>query len=416
MTRLRLIATILAFALATLITPIGIVSYWAQRTITDSERYIETIGPLSENPQIQDAIAQFLTEKIQQQIDSEELVDEIFGGLVEEYPRLRVIEPIISGAIDSLIREVTYRIVRSQAFSDFWRAANLAAQKSIMVILQGEPDDSLRLEGDVVILDISAALEAVKQGLIDRGLTVAERINIPETDREIVLLEAPQLAQLRTVYAIASPVLTFLLFVGLALFVLAVVLSQRRPRMVAWVGVTLALVGTVIAVGLAIGRGTFTNTLAGTPFGPASDAFYSQLFLFLVNSAAVTILIGVIVLIIGWYLSRSRAAAEVRALVNRGAESVARNIPAGPLTEAGPWIARNARWVRVGIAVLFGLIVVIGNDLSVVRTIIAAIIALILLAVVQVLSRTGETDEIIVVDVVEVEEVEVDVIEIDDNR
>lgn len=415
MTRLRLIATILAFALATLITPIGIVSYWAQRTITDSERYIETIGPLSENPQIQDAIAEFLTEKIQQQIDPEELVDDIFGGLVEEYPRLRVIEPIITGAIDSLIREVTYRIVRSQAFSDFWRAANLAAQKSIMVILQGKPDDSLRLEGDVVILDISAALEAVKQGLIDRGLTVAERINIPETDREIVLLEAPQLAQLRTVYAIASPVLTLLLFVGLALFVLAVVLAQRRPRMVAWVGVTLALVGTVIAVGLAIGRSSFVNTLAGTPFGPASDAFYSQLFLFLVNAAAVTILIGAIVLIIGWYLSRSRVAAELRAVVDRGAEAIARTIPAGPLTESGPWIARNARWVRVGIAVLFGLIVVIGNDLSVVRTIIAAIIALILLAVVQVLSRTGETDEIIV-DVVEIEEVEVDVIEIDDNR
>lgn len=50
MTRLRMIAAILAFALAVVITPIGIVSYWAQRTITDSERYLETVGPLSENP------------------------------------------------------------------------------------------------------------------------------------------------------------------------------------------------------------------------------------------------------------------------------------------------------------------------------------------------------------------------------
>ena len=421
MTRLRLIATILAFTLATLITPIGIVSYWAQRTITDSERYIETIGPLSENPQIQDAIAQFLTEKIQEQIDPEELVDEIFGGLIEEYPRLRVIEPIITGAVDSLISEVTYRIVRSQAFSDFWRAANLAAQKSIMVILQGREDDAIRLEGDVVVLDISAAIEAVKQGLIDRGFTAAERINVPEADRQIELLEAPQLAQLRTVYAIASPVLALLLFVGLGLFVLAVVLAQRRPRMAAWAGFTLALVGAVLAVGLAIGRTTFTNTLAGTPFGPASDAFYSQLFLFLVNAAAVTILLGAIVMVIGWYLSRSRAAAEVRAVVDKGASSVARAIPAGPLTDSGPWIARNARWLRVGIAALFVLIVVIGSDLSVVRTIIAAVIGLILLGIVQVLSRTDDSDVIVevveVVEVIEIDEVtEIDVIEIDDNR
>jgi len=388
-TRVRLIATVLAFALATLITPIGIVSYWAQRTITDSERYIETIGPLSDNPQIQDAIAEFLTEKIQEQIDPEELVDEIFGELVVEYPRLRVIEPIITGAIDSLIREVTYRIVRSQAFSDFWRAANLAAQRSIMVILQGRDDDTIRLEGDVVVLDISAAIEAVKQGLIDRGFTAAERINVPEADRQIELLEAPQLAQLRTVYAIASPVLALLLFVGLGLFVLAVVLAQRRPRLVAWVGFTLALVGTVLASALAIGRTTFTNTLANTPFGPASDAFYSQLFTFLVNAAAVTILLGVIVLVVGWYLSGSRAAAEVRAVVDKGAGAIARAIPAGPLTDAGPWLARNARWVRVGIAVVFTIIVVIGNDLSVWRTVIAAFIALVLLAIVQILTRTS---------------------------
>jgi len=226
---------------------------------------------------------------------------------------------------------------------------------------------------------------------------------------------------LRTVYAFASPVLALLLFVGLGLFVLAVVLAQRRPRMAAWAGFTLALVGAVLAVGLAIGRTTFTNTLAGTPFGPASDAFYSQLFLFLVNAAAVTILLGAIVMIIGWYLSRSRAAAEVRAVVDKGASSVARAIPAGPLTDSGPWIARNARWLRVGIAALFVLIVVIGSDLSVVRTIIAAVISLILLGIVQVLSRTDDSDVIVevveVVEVIEIDEVtEVDVIEIDDNR
>ncbi len=393
MTRLRLIAAILAFTLATIITPIGIVSYWAQRTITDSERYIETIGPLSANPQIQDAIAEFLTEKIQEQIEPEELVDEIFGDLVGQYPRLRVIEPVITGAIDSLIREVTYRIVRSEAFSDFWQAANLAAQKSIMVILQGRDDDTIRLEGDVVVLDISAAIEAVKQGLINRGFTAAERINVPEADRQIELLEAPQLAQLRTVYAIASPVLALLLFVGLGLFVLAIVLAQRRPRMVAWVGLTLGLIGIVLATALAIGRTTFSNTLANTPFGPASDAFYSQLFLFLVNAAAVTILIGAIVLVVGWYLSRSRAAAEVRAVVDKGAGAVARSIPAGPLTDAGPWLARNARWVRVGIAVLFTLIVVIGSEVSVWRTVIAALIAVVLLAIVQVLARTEALSE-----------------------
>ncbi len=272
MTRLRMIAAILAFALAVVITPIGIVSYWAQRTITDSERYLETVGPLSENPQIQDAIATFLADKLEEQINPEQLVDDIFGDLVEEYPRLRAIEPIITGAVDALIVEVTNRIVRSQAFEEFWQAANLAAQKSIMLILQGGSDSAVKLEGDVVVLDVSAALEAVKQGLIDRGLTIAERINIPESDTQIVLLEAPQLAQLRTIYAIASPVLAALLFIGLALFVISAALSRRRARTIAWTGVALFIIGLGLVIGLGIGRTTFVNTLSGTPFGPASDS------------------------------------------------------------------------------------------------------------------------------------------------
>jgi hypothetical protein len=397
-TRLRMIAAILAFALAVVITPIGIVSYWAQRTITDSERYLETVGPLSENPQIQDAIATFLADKLEEQINPEQLVDDIFGDLVEEYPRLRAIEPIITGAVDALIVEVTNRIVRSQAFEEFWQAANLAAQKSIMLILQGDSDSAVKLEGDVVVLDVSAALEAVKQGLIDRGLTIAERINIPESETQIVLLEAPQLAQLRTIYAIASPVLAALLFIGLALFVISAALSRRRARTIAWTGVALFIIGLGLVIGLGIGRTTFVNTLSGTPFGPASDAFYSQLFLFLINSATVTIVVGIIVAACGWYLSGSRIAAELRAVVDRGATSIARTVPPGPLTQSGPWFARNGRWVRIGIAVVFAIIVVLGNDLSVWRTIIAAILALIALSIVQVLARTDPTEEIVVIE------------------
>lgn len=387
MNRTRLIAAVLAFALATLITPIGIVSFWAHRTITDSQRFVETMGPLSDSIEVQDAVAEVLTEKFQQQVDPKVLVNDIFGQLTTEYPRLRIIEPVIAGAIDSLIREVSYRIVRSDSFSQVWQAAIVTAQRSIMAVLQGREDSAVELDGDNIVLNISGALEAVKQGLIARGFTAAERITIPPRDESIVLVEAPQLKQLRTVYSIASPVLMLLLFVGLGLFILAVVLSQRRPRMVAWVGFVLTIIGGVLAIVLEIGRTTFTNALAGTPLGPASDVFYQQLFVFLINAAAVTIVLGVIVMVIGWYLSRSRSAAEVRGVVDRGAQTVADAIGPGPLTNIGPWLTRNARWVRVGIAVFFIAVVVIGRDLSVWRTVVAAIVSLALLAILQVLTR-----------------------------
>lgn len=386
MNRTRSIASILVFALAAVLLPAGIIGYWGQRTITDTERYLSTVGPLAENPEVQDALADFLAAKMQEQVNSQQLVQDIFGDLTEERPSLKLLEPVVAGAIDALISEVTYRIVRSEQFVEFWQLANTAAQESIMAILEGRDEGPIRLDGDDVVLDISEVFVAIQNGLIERGLTIAARFTIPDQDRQIVLLEAPQLAQLRTLYSITSPVLAALIFVALALFVVAVFLARRRPRMVAAAGVVLAVVGAALLVALGIARGAFVNTLINTPFGPASEVFYDQLFAYLLAAAEVVLLLGVIVFVVGIYLGQSRLAIELRGAVDRAATALSSVIPAGPITSSAGWVNANARWLRGGITVLFILIILLGSELSIARTIIAAIIAGVLLFAVQVIA------------------------------
>jgi hypothetical protein len=384
--RTRSLASILVFALAAVLLPAGIIGYWGHRTVTDAERYLSTVGPLAESPEVQDALAEFLTLKIQAQVNSQELVQDIFGDLVEERPSLKLLEPVVAGAIDALISEVTFRIVHSEKFVEFWQLANSAAQESLMAILEGRDEGPIRLEGDDVVLDISEVFVAIQDGLIDRGLTIAARFTIPDKDRQIVLLEAPQLAQLRTIYSITSPVLAALVFVALALFVVAIFLSRRRPRMVAATGLVVVIVGAALLIGLAVVRGAFVNTLVQTPFGPASEVFYDQLFSYLLGAAEVMLLLGAIIFVIGVYLGQSRIAVEARGAVQRGAQSMSRVIPDGPITSSASWVSGNARWLRVGVAALFILIVVVGSELSLTRTIIATLICGLLLIIIQVLA------------------------------
>ena len=386
MNRTRSLASILVFALAAVLLPAGIIGYWGHRTVTDAERYLSTVGPLAESPEVQDALAEFLTLKIQAQVNSQELVQDIFGDLVEERPSLKLLEPVVAGAIDALISEVTFRIVHSEKFVEFWQLANSAAQESLMAILEGRDEGPIRLEGDDVVLDISEVFVAIQDGLIDRGLTIAARFTIPDKDRQIVLLEAPQLAQLRTIYSITSPVLAALVFVALALFVVAIFLSRRRPRMVAATGLVVVIVGAALLIGLAVVRGAFVNTLVQTPFGPASEVFYDQLFSYLLGAAEVMLLLGAIIFVIGVYLGQSRIAVEARGAVQRGAQSMSRVIPDGPITSSAFWVSGNARWLRVGVAALFILIVVVGSELSLTRTIIATLICGLLLIIIQVLA------------------------------
>ena len=42
--------------IAGILIPVAVVAYWGQRTITDAERYIETVGPLAAEQPIKDAI------------------------------------------------------------------------------------------------------------------------------------------------------------------------------------------------------------------------------------------------------------------------------------------------------------------------------------------------------------------------
>ena len=159
--------------------------------------------------------------------------------------------------------------------------------------------------------------------------------------------------------------------------------------MTAWAGGGAAVGGIGLVIGLGIGESVFVNTLENTPFAQASQIFYDQLLRFLYNGAYSMILLGVIVMVVGLYLCGARWAVELRASVNNLASDVAGTVPAGPITSSGAWVAQQARWLRVAVAVIFGIIVVIGNDLSIARTIWAAVIALILLAIIQVWAAAG---------------------------
>jgi hypothetical protein len=385
----RSIAAVLALILGLGLLPLGTVTYWGHRTVTDTERYLETMQPLAYDEDVQDSLSIFLTEKIEEQVDPEALVNQLFAGLIEQYPALKALVPVVSGAIDSLIAQVVDRLVRSDQFKQLWDLANTAAQKGLMAILEGREDGPVSLEGDAVVLDISSIIDQVKQGLVDRGFAAAANINVPEADRQIVLLEAPQLAQIRTIYSLTSPIAVALFFIAILLLVLAVVLARRRPRMVAWAGGGAAAGGLLLIVGLGIGETVFVNTLDGTPFENASQTFYDQLLKFLYNGAYAIVVLGIIVLAVGLYLCGARWAVELRAAVNNLADDVARNIPAGPITSSGASVAAHARWFRVGVGVIFTIIVIIGNDLSVARTIWGALIALVLLAVIQVWAAAG---------------------------
>jgi hypothetical protein len=385
----RAFAAGLCLVLAALLTVPAAFAYWGQRTINDGQRYVDTVGPLVDSPEVQAAVATKVTDAIQRQVDVEAILNRVFADVITDRPRLEALVGPLAGAINGLIDSQVRAFIASDAFADFWIAANTRAQSALVRVLEGEESGALSVQGEQVVLDVSEVIEQVKQRLIDRGLTIVERVPIPDVDRQIVLLDAPQLEQARTIYAFGNPVARWLIVLVAALYLAAFILSRNRPRTTIIIGAVLAANALFVGLMLSIGQQLFVNQLSGTVFGPASRVFYEQLLSYLERGQQVLLWLGLVLIVVGWFAGRNALGTAARSTVSGGLESVGSQLADGPAAGGGRWVASNAGWLRYAAGALGAVVLLWGNNISESRLFWSLMLVVVLLMAIQVFVGVG---------------------------
>src|SRR4029453_1509064 len=212
------VAAAVCVVLAALLTTPAGVAFWGQRTLNDGQRYLDTVGPLVNSPQVQDAIARKAVDAIEKQVDVEAILNDAFAGVITDRPRLQRLVGPLSGAVNGLIEREVREFVASDAFADVWIRVNTRAQQGLVRVLKGDTSGAVSGQGDQVVLDVSDVIDQVKARLVARGLPVVQNVPSPDTDKQIVLLDAPQLERAQTIYAFANPLARWLIVVVAALY------------------------------------------------------------------------------------------------------------------------------------------------------------------------------------------------------
>jgi hypothetical protein len=391
--RSRSVAAVICLVLAALLTTPAAVAYWGQRTLNDAERYVDTVGPLVNSPEVQDVLATRVTEAIQKQIDIEAILNDVFAGVITDAPRLQQLVGPLSAAVNGLVEREVRAFIASDEFADFWVRVNTRAQQALHRILTGDDSGAVSLQDDQVVLDVDEVINQVKERLVARGLTIVENVPIPETDRQIVLMDAPQLRQMRTIYAFGNPVAKWLLPIVGVLYLAALLLARRRPRMAVWIGALVAANAALLALVLSIGQQLFVNELAGTTFGPASRVFYETLLSYLERGQEVVLWLGLIVVVAGLFAGPNRYGTAVRSSLSGGLESIGSSIGGNALTAAGRWVETNVAWLRIAAVALGAVVLLWGNSVSTDRLWWSLALVLALLAGLQVLVGAGRDRE-----------------------
>lgn len=375
---------------AALLLPIALTAFWAQRTLVDTERYLATVAPLAKDPTIQQAVGDKVSSVIITQLDAGNRLQNVLPD------RLAPLAPLVAGSVNTFVEQQVDQILTGPRFAPVWEGINRGLQTSLLRALSNDPDGAVSIEGDQLILDTGDLIEIVKQRLVDRGLSWAANIPVPPlVDRQVVILTSPQLATARTAYAIGQPVAQWLIWFVILLFVAAVVIGTRRARMIIGVGVALVLATILLKLGLAFGQNELALTLAGTPFEVAQQSFYTILTQFLVIGIRAMLVLGIALVLVGWFLSGTEAAGAARGLVSSGTSGAGSRLSATAIGPVGAFFARTRRAWQVLVVVVAAVVLVASDQLTgstILWTLVLAVIALVVLEVLAAAAAPAGTD------------------------
>ena len=242
----RSIVSLIIFILAVVSTPIALIGNWGHRTIVDSQIYLETVGPLASDPAIQEALTDRLTNAFETQVDTAGLAAGFLGNFIDNPELADKLAGPISAGINSLVRNLIADFIASEEFQKLWIGVNEAAQRSLVAILEGKNEGPIQIRDSAIVLDISSLLTEVQMRLVDRGITIAENVTIPDNDRQIVLYENSAIGAIQTIYQFTGPMLTFYPLIVAVLFALSIALARNRPRTVLSTGIALAAVSLAL--------------------------------------------------------------------------------------------------------------------------------------------------------------------------
>jgi hypothetical protein len=336
------------------------VASWARDEVSNTDRYVQTVAPLANDPAVQQAIVDRVTTELFSRIDVQAVTKDAVDALAAQGLPPRVSQSLsalsvpLAGGIRSFITTQVTKLVGSQAFADAWVAANREAHTQMVAVLTGEGTDQVSVKGGTVSINLAAIIDTVKNRLSAAGFGLAERV--PTVNAQFTVFESPDIAKAQTAFRVLNNLARWLPVLALLLLAAAVYVGRNRRKTLIVCALTVA--GSMVLLGAALNilRPIYLNALDPSVLPTdAGAAIYDQLVGFIRLNLRAVLVVALAVAIAGW-LTGPGGAATRRALsgavgwLRGGAEHAGLNT--GPVGSFVYTWRTALRSTIVGVAVL----------------------------------------------------------------
>lgn len=271
--RWRSAAAGLLTTLGCLLTVPAVAAVWLDSVVNDTDGYVDAVGPLAEDPAVQDAVAARLADRVVAAAGRS-------GPLTE---RLR-----------DRVEEQVRRVVASERFASAWTEANRLAHRNVVALLTGDDGNGIvTLTGDTVTLQLGALAPPIQERLAAAGLPLPGRL--ATTDTEIVLIQSEHLPTAREWLARIDRLGRWLPGASVVLLAAGVLLARNRSRALAATGGGVALAMLALLAGLTLARPAYLDALPPTVDPAAAATVFDQIISPLRSSALALLIAGLLV-------------------------------------------------------------------------------------------------------------------------
>jgi hypothetical protein len=385
--RWQQVTSVILLVIGFILVPLSAVAIWSHNQLTNTDRYVETVGPLADNQDIQEAVAARVVTALFEQVDPAERIENALPD------RAAFLGQPIATAMKSYATDVTEDLLASDRFQTLWDNVNRRAHNQLVALLTDDLDKakgSVAVKDGKVTLDLGNVIKQVQAKLVAAGLSFLDGVSVPPVKRTIAIINTEGLAEARSYLSILDtmawvfPVLGVLALIGSAL----VVQTRRRATIRAALVLVAACAFTLVL--LAIGRSLYLEAASspGVNKGAASAVF--DILVRNLRYGIITLaVIGVIIAIVAYFVGPSAPAVKARSFASAGVGGARRK--AGDLgyqpNAFETFVAAHKRGLELAVGGLALLVLVWWDRPGIGTVLFIAIVALIVVGFIEFLAR-----------------------------
>ena len=381
----RRIGSIICAVVGAILLPFAVLTVWSRESIFDTNQYVETVAPLAQNEDIQEAITFRLTETIAEAADFRSIAEDALP------PNASILAgPIESGA-KSLIQQVVGSLVASEAFADLWEDVNRIGHENVVAVLKGDGNEVFETSGGRIVLKLGPAADLVIAEVDDiLGTNLAETVPAEQLDAEFVLVESDDLADVQDGLSAFNTLSWLTVILAIGLLIAAFALAEKRRLGVRRVGLAIAIPTVLGLVLYSWARGQYIDGLGPDVRNPdAATAFFDITTRFVQRSFRALLVLGVLLLIAAWFAGSSKSATKVRSwwdeLIGRAGDSSAdREVGAVPR-----WVAAQQRALSIAAVVIGALALVVWTRPTGLVVLLIVIVVLLVVGAIRLIAEVG---------------------------